>query len=105
LTRHKATIHSDGKDIPGIVIYILTNARIIRIRITEKGFDSTDFFLKQINSINRELLTKPDGGNDSIVRIESPNGFIGLQFNDQASAIGEFFSKVEASVRQYHLAI
>src|SRR3989338_1092708 len=89
-----------GKEDKGIVVYILTNVRFIRIRITAKGFNSTDFFLKQVSGVKRELLSQPAGGNDARIEVESAQGFIGLSYNASHTEISNFFSEVEGAVRQ-----
>jgi len=89
-----------GKDKHGIIVYLLTNIRVIRIRITDDGFDSSDIYLKQVTSINRGLLTQSEGGNDAEVRIESAQGIFGLRYRTGKEKIEEFFSSLEVVVRQ-----
>ena len=88
---------SNGED--GIVVYLLTNARIIRIRITQKGFESSDIYLKEVTGINKELLSA-EGEDKSVVRIESPQGYFGLRYQPGKKLVEDFFSKVESKVRE-----
>lgn len=90
----------------GIVTYLLTEARLIRIRIDEKGdFDSADIYVTKIIGVNRQVSSsQPHKENDAEVKVVTDKGFFGLQYVSSDKEIEDFFSQVEAVVRKREAA-
>lgn len=90
-----------GKGGSGIVAYLLTEARLIRIRIDDKGgFDSADIYVTKIVGVNRQVLSQSSDGNDAEVKVLTEKGFFGLQYVSGDKDIENFFSQLEAVVRK-----
>ena len=85
----------------GVIAYVLTNERIIRIRITEKSIDSTDIYLKQALGVNRQLLAKSEEeAIDSEVYVHSDKDRIGLSYVSTDQKVVNFFNNVEKAIRE-----
>ena len=91
-----------GKGGNGIVAYLLTEARLIRIRIDDKGdFDSADIYITKIVGVNRQLSSSQSNEeNDAKVKVVTDKGFFGLEYVSSDTEIENFFSQVEAIVRK-----
>lgn len=81
---------SNGKE--GVVIYILTNKRLIKIDIGDK-IQSSSFILDSIINIERELLD-----DDRIqIKILFPNDSFGLRYPATDTQASNFFQSLDQS--------
>ncbi len=79
---------SNGKE--GVVIYILTNKRLIKIDIGDK-IQSSSFILDSIINIERELLD-----DDRIqIKILFPNDSFGLRYPATDTQASKLFSEIQ----------
>ena len=77
---------------PGILLYILTNARLIKIEISKKEkITSISYFLNIMISIDRKNLEN----NRMSINIIFHNTSVGLTYNMENRNITEFFQKIE----------
>lgn len=82
-----------GKDRKGILVYILTNLRLIKIEIDEREIQSSSFLLDTMIGIERKLITE-DSGARATVEVSFQNGSLGLRYAPNQK-ITEFFQKVD----------
>ena len=76
----------------GILLYILTNARLIKIEITKDvDISSSSFFLNTLISIDRKLI----GEDISSIDIIFQNTSVGLRYPVSNKKIADFFQTVE----------
>jgi hypothetical protein len=77
----------------GIIVYILTNARFIKVDIDihAEEISSSIFPLDTITGIERKLLE----GGKAQVKIAFPNNSFGLIYRANNEAITKFFQKVD----------
>ena len=82
------------KEVPGALIYILTNKRLIKIDIDQNLNDikSSSFFLSAIIGIERKLM---DGGNTAAVEVAFQNDSFGLKFSPKDKSVIDFFQQVD----------
>jgi hypothetical protein len=81
---------SNGKE--GVVIYILTNKRLIKVDIGDK-IQSSSFILDSIINIERELLD-----DDRIqIKILFPNDSFGLRYPATDTQASKFFQSLDQS--------
>ncbi len=78
------------KDIPGIIVYILTNKRIIKVDIDAKEIQASNYPISQIINVRRKLIE-----NESEVIIEFENESFGLKYPKEKTEITKFFELVE----------
>ena len=88
-----------SKDRPGVLVYLLTSAKIAKIEIDKEKVQSLSSYLKDVTSVNRTLLNNPSGNNAQIV-IEFLQGRFGLFYPANDTTIGTFFQKVDEAVRK-----
>src|SRR3989338_7607485 len=62
------------KDRKGVLVYTLTNARLLKIEIDDKEIQSSSIVLSSITNLERELE-----GDRALVKIHFQNEFIGLR--------------------------
>jgi hypothetical protein len=78
--------------ISGVILYILTNVRLIKIEIEEKdNINSSSFFLKTITSIDRKIIDRKTVSIDIIFQGTS----LGLKYPIDNKKITEFFQAIE----------
>lgn len=76
----------------GIILYVLTNARLIKIEISEtENINSSSFFLGSITSIERKIIDKDTFSIDIIFQ----NTSLGLRYPVNNNTITDFFQKIE----------
>ena len=80
-----------SKDRKGVLVYILTNARLLKIDIDDKDIYSSSPSLNAIINIDRKLLE----GNRAQVTIYFQNDSFGLKYSADNQKISEFFQKVD----------
>jgi hypothetical protein len=82
----------------GIIIYIVTNLRMIKVdvnKVTEE-ITSSIFPIDTITGIERKLLK--DG--KAQVKILFPNSFFGLIYRSDDEAVNDFFQKIDLARAQ-----
>ena len=80
--------------IEGVVIYILTNARLIKIDIGIKGeAQSSSFIFDSIINIKRKLLSD----DRTEVEVLFQNGSFGLRYPKMDTKISNFFERLDQS--------
>ncbi len=77
----------------GVLVYILTNVRLIKIEIDENEITSTPFIRDTI-SVSRKL--KEDS--KMAVEVTAQNASFGLSYSAEDKKITEFFQKVDQRV-------
>ena len=82
-----------GKDRKGALVYILTNARLLKISIDEKIIESSSPSLNTIINIDKKLLED----SRAQIAIYFQNDFFGLSYSANDQKINEFFQKVDQS--------
>ena len=82
-----------GKDRKGALVYILTNARLLKISIDEKIIESSSPSLSTIINIDKKLLEE----SRAQIAIYFQNDFFGLSYSANDQKINEFFQKVDQS--------
>lgn len=89
----KAYLPTDAnlKDRRGILVYILTNRRLIKVEIDDKEITSAFYFLTAMTGVERKLVE----GNKASVQVSFQNGSMGLRYSATNQTITEFFQKVE----------
>lgn len=76
----------------GVLLYILTNVRLIKIEIGEnEGINSSSFFLSKMISIDRKLIGKDISSIDIIFQ----NTSVGLRYSVFRKEITDFFQTIE----------
>lgn len=80
------------KKVPGVLLYVLTNVRLIKIEIPKNDkISSVSYFLNTMTSIDRKLIE-----NDRIsIDIIFQNTSVGLNYPITNIKITEFFQKIE----------
>ena len=89
-----------SKDRNGLLVYLLTTTKIIKIEIDKQGFQAFSNYLSQVIGINRGIISKPDGGNNSQITVELTQGSFGLRYSQDDKEIDSFFLKVEEQLRK-----
>ena len=74
---------------PGILLYVLTNVRLIKIEIP--NINSTSYFLNTMTNIDRKLIEN----NRLSINIIFHNTSVGLTYPIENKKITEFFQKIE----------
>jgi|LauGreDrversion4_2_1035121.scaffolds.fasta_scaffold233372_1 hypothetical protein len=78
----------------GVILYILTSVRLIKIEIDkEDGISSTSFFLNTITSIDRKMINKDTFSIDIVFQTTS----LGLRYDINNKKITDFFQTIEQS--------
>jgi len=76
----------------GIILYILTGVRLIKIEISEgDGVNSSSFFLNTMTSIDRKIINKDTFSIDIIFQTTS----LGLRYSVKDKKITNFFQSIE----------
>lgn len=76
----------------GIILYVLTNVRLIKIEISEiENINSSSFFLGSITSVERKIIDKDTVSIDIIFQ----NTSLGLRYPINNNTITNFFQKIE----------
>jgi len=88
---HLAVNTSLGKDKDGVIAYILTDKRLIKIEIDSKDVQSASFKLSTIVSVRRKLIDADREQFD----IYFQNDSFGLKYPTVDKRITEFFQKIE----------
>ena len=78
---------------PGILVYVLTNVRLIKIDIGEIEFQSSSYPLNTIIGVERTLIDD----DRAAVKVSFQNGSFGLRYASSNQKIKEFFQKVDQS--------
>ena len=93
-----------GKDRSGLLVYILTSAKIIKIEIDKEEVQSYSTYLKEVIGVNRttSLLHSiaTESSNDAKVVVEFPQGSFGLRYPASSTKIDSFFQKVDQAIRE-----
>lgn len=84
-----------SKDREGLLIYILTSSKIVKIEIDNQGFNSMSNYLSQVVGINRGLIKDENGNSFSKLKIEFSQGSFGLNYPEGTTKIDSFFSKFD----------
>ena len=80
------------QDKEGALVYILTNARLIKIEIAkEKEISSSSFFLNSIISVSRKL----NDDDQASIEVIFQNDSFGLTYSSKDQEITDFFQKVD----------
>lgn len=77
----------------GTIVYILTNARLLKIDIDDKEIQSTSPSLDAIINIDKKILE----GNRAQTIIYFQNENFGLRYSSASQKINDFFQKVDLS--------
>lgn len=88
-----------GKDREGLLVYLLTSSKIVKIEIDKEKVQSLSSYLKEITGVSRTLLSNP-AGNNAQITVEFPQGSFGLRYPTTATEIDPFFQKVDEAVRK-----
>ena len=80
-----------GENIKGIIAYILTNLRLIKIDIDAKEVQSSSFPLNTIIGIERKLID----GERAQFSVSFQNGSFGLRYSPSDQKITDFFQKID----------
>lgn len=75
----------------GVIIYILTNLRLIKVDIAPKEIKSSSFPLNTLIGVDRKLI----GGDQIEFSISFQNGSFGLRYSQDLKNITDFFQKIE----------
>ena len=79
---------------PGILLYVLTNVRLIKFEIDKDGkINSSSFFLKTMTNIERKSIDKDNVSVDIVFQ----NLTVGLSYPVSKKEITEFFQTVETA--------
>lgn len=89
-----------SKDKDGLLVYVLTKSKVIKFEIDNEGFRAFSFYLSQFVGVNRSVINKPDGGNNSHVAVEFTQGGFGLRYPLGNKEIDSFFLRMEDQARQ-----
>jgi hypothetical protein len=81
------------KDRRGILVYVLTNLRLIKFEIDDKIVQSSSFPLDTMIGVDRKLAE--DGR--AAVEVSFQNGSFGLRYAQANQKITDFFTKVDQS--------
>jgi hypothetical protein len=84
-----------SKDKSGVLVYVLTSAKLLKIQIDKEGFQSSSAFLNQIFSVDRSLTIE----GRAAVEIKFGQESFGLRYSPKHEAITKFFTRVEEAVR------
>jgi hypothetical protein len=93
-----------GKDRDGLLVYLLTTAKIVKIEIDKEKVQSFSSYLKEVTGVNRTLLNNAQG-NNAQVSVEFPQGKFGLQYPGNLTNIDSFFQKVDETVRKIKVTL
>ncbi len=78
----------------GILLYVLTNVRLIKFEIDKDGkINSSSFFLKTMTNIERKSIDKDNVSVDIVFQ----NAVVGLRYAIANKKITEFFQMVETA--------
>jgi hypothetical protein len=84
-----------SKDKSGILVYIITSAKLVKIQIDNEGFKSSSTYLNQVSSVERSLTE-----GRAAVEIKFGQDSFGLRYSPKHTEISDFFTKVEEAVRK-----
>jgi len=90
-TAHLVTNANLGENIKGVIVYILTNLRLLKIDIDANEIKSSSFPLSTIIGIERKLID----GNRAQFSISFQNGSFGLRYDSSDQNITNFFQKID----------
>lgn len=88
---HLAITANLSQDRKGVLVYILTNLRLIKIEIDEKDIQSSSYSLDKIVAVDRKLVD----GERAEVTVAFPKNTFGLKYNQAEKNITEFFQNVD----------
>lgn len=94
LVDHLALNVNLGENKRGVIVYILTNLRLIQVNISPNEIQSTSFPLNTIIGIERNLI---DGGARAVFGIAFQNGTVGMRYSPKDTYITDFFQKIDQS--------
>ena len=87
-----------SKDKEGLLVYVLTTAKIVKIQIDKNSnLESYGAYLKEVTGVNRKLVSSSVGNNAQVV-VDFSHGSFGLQYPTNQSNIDTFFQKVDQAV-------
>jgi hypothetical protein len=95
LQEHLALEAALAKDRVGVLLYVLTNTRLIKIEIEtapQEEIKSSSFLLKNLTGYERTLEE-----DRASVKISFQNGSFGLKYSADSKEIDDFFQKVDHS--------
>jgi hypothetical protein len=98
LTNHLVIAATLAKDKQGLLVYLLTTAKIVKIEIDNEKVQSSSAYLKDVTGVNRTSF-KNVNDNRSQISIEFPQGRFGLLYPLNDTKIDSFFQKVDEAVR------
>ena len=81
-----------GENRMGVLVYVLTNVRLIKIEIDDKNVQASSPSLSSIITVDRKLL---DGERTSIAITFPNNSVFGLTYPSATQAITDFFQTVD----------
>ncbi len=93
-----------SKDRYGLLVYLLTSAKFVKIEIDKEKVQSYSCYLKEVTGVSRSLLTS-SAGNNAQVSVEFPQGNFGLQYPANTGNIDSFFQKVDENVRKIKISL
>jgi hypothetical protein len=88
-----------SKDRKGLLVYLLTSTKLVKIEIDQEKIQSLSSYLKEITAVSRTLANDPTGNNAKI-SVEFPQGSFGLQYSTTLKKIDSFFQNVDEAVRK-----
>lgn len=87
----------------GVIAYILTNAKLIKVTITESGFDSESAYLNKIISVDKSV-TDEKGEKRTRISVEFQQGSFGLRYPAGNEEVDLFFQAVDQAVKDFKVA-
>jgi hypothetical protein len=88
-----------GEGRKGILAYVLTTTRVIKIEIDEKDSKSSSpVYLRDVLAVKR-VVPGPTGSDRAKISVEAGQGSFGLSYPATNQTIDQFFRKVDEQVR------
>lgn len=83
-----------SKDREGLLVYILTSAKVVKIEIDKADTQAFTFYLKDLVGVTRSIANDQSGTNQTI--FEFKQGSFGLRYFSDMKWLEDFFSRTEA---------
>ncbi len=93
-----------GDNQPGILLYLLTSSRIIKIEMDATRMQASPAYHTQVVGISRSLLSDTEAEYDAQVVVNFTQGSFGLKYTTDPT-IDEFFNQVDQAVRRIKVKV
>jgi len=90
-----------SKDRIGILAYILTNAKVIKLEIDPKETKAFTFYLKDMTGVNRTIPNQVDQDNMAAINFEFKDDSFGLHYPSSSKDLDVFFRKIEMQAQHF----